>query len=43
MEKQTGFGGISNLAWVVIALLIMGAGALVFWLVVVLFFGRSIG
>ena len=43
MEKQSGFGGISALGWAVIAILFMGAGALIFWLVVVMLFGRSIG
>ena len=43
MEKQTGFWGISNRAWVVIGILALAGGVIVIWAILALAFGVCIG
>jgi hypothetical protein len=38
MENQTGSKKISPLTWVIIGILVLGAGTLIFWLLIVMFF-----
>jgi len=38
MEKETGSKRISPLTWVIIGILVLGAGTLIFWLLIVMFF-----
>ena len=38
MEKQNVSKGISPLAWVIIAILVLGAGTLIFWLIIMMLF-----
>jgi hypothetical protein len=38
MEKQTDSKGGSPLAWVIIGILVLGAGTLIFWLIIMMFF-----
>ncbi len=40
MEKQTDSKKISPLTWVIITILVLGAGTLIFWLLIVMFFRR---
>jgi hypothetical protein len=37
MEKQTDSKGVSPLVWVIIGILTLGAGTLVFWLIIMMF------
>jgi len=38
MEKQTDTKRISPLTWVIIGILTLGAGTLIFWAVIMMFF-----
>ena len=38
MEKQTGSKEISPLTWVIIGIVVLGAGTLIFWLIIMMFF-----
>ncbi|HEX9916297.1 MAG TPA: hypothetical protein VGB16_01050 [candidate division Zixibacteria bacterium] len=40
MEKQSASKGISPLIWVIIGILALGAGTLIFWAVIMMFFRR---
>ncbi len=38
MEKETSSKGTSPLTWVIIGILVLGAGTLISWLIIMMFF-----
>jgi hypothetical protein len=38
MEKQTDIKRISPLTWVILSILVLGAGTLIFWVIIMMFF-----